>query len=45
MSNNEGTDFEAQFELDQRQLEDRLSKEHCMANRDQILGIGRHRNE
>jgi hypothetical protein len=45
MSNNEGNYFETQFELDPRQPDDRLFKEHCMANHDQILGIGRNRNQ
>jgi phage replication-related protein YjqB (UPF0714/DUF867 family) len=45
MSNVEENYFETQFELDPRQPNDRLFKEHCMANRDKILSIGRNRNQ
>jgi phage replication-related protein YjqB (UPF0714/DUF867 family) len=44
MSNNQSS-FEAEFKLDPREPDDRLAKEHCMANRIKVQGIGRHRNE
>jgi phage replication-related protein YjqB (UPF0714/DUF867 family) len=44
MSSNEGS-YAAEFKLDTRRPPHRLTKEHCMAKRRQIVDIGRDRNQ